>query len=158
MPGLLVAGVGLGCTFAPLQTIAMRNIQPRVAGAASGLINTTRQLGAVIGSAAVGALLQAQLATKLAAQAEVNARSLPEPARDRFVQGFRDLGSGGLEVGAGQAGARLPAGTPEQVVQLALQTFHEGFTAAMRATLVLPLAVIALAALSVLLVRTAPGP
>ncbi|HET6213970.1 MAG TPA: DHA2 family efflux MFS transporter permease subunit, partial [Micromonosporaceae bacterium] len=65
LPGLLVAGTGMGLTFAPMQTVAMRNIQPQMAGAASGLINTTRQLGAVIGSAAVGALLQAQLAAKL---------------------------------------------------------------------------------------------
>src|SRR5262249_42774121 len=47
LPGLIVAGFGLGMTFAPLQTIAMRDVQPRLAGAASGLINTTRQLGAV---------------------------------------------------------------------------------------------------------------
>jgi EmrB/QacA subfamily drug resistance transporter len=153
MPGLLVAGLGLGCTFAPLQTIAMRNIQPTAAGAASGLINTTRQLGAVIGSAAVGALLQAQLASRLPTQAQANAASLPPDARGPFVQGFRDIGSSGVEVGAGQSGAKLPPGTPEQVIQLALKTFHEGFTAAMRATLVLPLAVLALAALAVLLVK-----
>ncbi|HEY3033334.1 MAG TPA: DHA2 family efflux MFS transporter permease subunit, partial [Streptosporangiaceae bacterium] len=33
---LIVAGVGLGCIFAPLITTAMRNIDPRMAGAASG--------------------------------------------------------------------------------------------------------------------------
>jgi nitrate/nitrite transporter NarK len=45
LPGALVAGAGLGCTFAPMATVAMRNIKPQVAGAASGLLNTTRQLG-----------------------------------------------------------------------------------------------------------------
>src|SRR5499427_2172414 len=54
VPTLAVAGVGMGCTFAPMTTIAMRNIEPRVAGAASGMINTVRQVGAVIGTAAVG--------------------------------------------------------------------------------------------------------
>src|SRR5438105_10164852 len=49
LPGSLVAGIGLGFTFAPLATVAMRNINPRVAGAASGLLNTTRQLGGAIG-------------------------------------------------------------------------------------------------------------
>jgi EmrB/QacA subfamily drug resistance transporter len=153
MPGLLVAGLGLGCTFAPLQTIAMRNVQPQVAGAASGMINTTRQLGAVIGSAAVGALLQNQLVTKLTDQAEVNAAGLPPQMQQRFVDGFADAASGSLEVGAGQSGAALPPGTPQQIVDLALRTFHEGYTAAMRSTLVLPLIVLALAALSVLFVR-----
>src|SRR5258708_9487149 len=39
---VMIAGVGLGCTFAPLTTVAMRNIEPQMAGAASGLFNTTR--------------------------------------------------------------------------------------------------------------------
>src|SRR5207247_4412243 len=40
----IVAGLGIGMTFAPMTTVAMRNIQPRVAGAASGVLNTIRQL------------------------------------------------------------------------------------------------------------------
>lgn len=154
LPGLIIAGFGLGGVFAPLQTIAMRDVDPRAAGAASGVINTTRQLGAVIGAAAVGALLQARLATDLAAQARTNAAALPEGVRDRFVQAFADAGTGGMEVGAGQSGAHLPAGTPDTIAQLAQTTFHQGFTQAMKATMVLPLVVLGVAALSVLLVRT----
>jgi len=153
IPGLLIAGLGLGCTFAPLQTIAMRNIKPQMAGAASGFINTTRQLGAVVGSAAVGALLQTQLADKLAERARANAGSLPPEFHDRFVQGFQNVGSSGLEVGAGQAGTQLPPGTPQQVIDLSLKTFHEGFTNAMRSTMILPLSVLAIAALTLLFVK-----
>src|SRR5713226_3665213 len=36
----IVAGLGIGMTFAPMTTIAMRNISPRMAGAASGVLNT----------------------------------------------------------------------------------------------------------------------
>jgi EmrB/QacA subfamily drug resistance transporter len=153
IPGLLIAGLGLGCTFAPLQTIAMRNIQPQVAGAASGMINTTRQLGGVIGSAAVGALLQNQLVTKLTDSAQANATALPPEQQSRFVSAFKDAASGSLQVGAGQSGTKLPPGTPQMIVDLALKTFHEGFTAAMRSTFVLPLIVLAVAALTVLFVR-----
>src|SRR5499427_6915720 len=53
-PSFAIAGLGMGCTFAPMTTIAMRNIEPRVAGAASGMINTVRQVGSVIGVAAIG--------------------------------------------------------------------------------------------------------
>src|SRR5215467_9515846 len=84
LPGLIVAGFGLGMTFAPLQTVAMRDVEPRMAGAASGIINTTRQLGAVIGSAAVGALLQAQLSEKLGAAAQQQANQLPPQYRTQF--------------------------------------------------------------------------
>jgi EmrB/QacA subfamily drug resistance transporter len=153
IPGLLIAGLGLGCTFAPLQTIAMRNIQPRVAGAASGFINTSRQVGAVIGLAAVGALLQTQLVSKLTSTAEANAGSLPPDLQQRFVQGFKNASAAGLQVGAGQTGVKLPPGTPPQVSALVKRTFEEGYTAAMRSTMILPLALLAVAALSVVFVK-----
>ena len=35
---LTVAGFGLGCIFAPMTTVAMRNVDPRMAGAASGVL------------------------------------------------------------------------------------------------------------------------
>src|SRR5262249_54013580 len=44
LPGLIVAGVGIGCVFAPMATEAMRGVDPRMAGAASGVNNTTRQI------------------------------------------------------------------------------------------------------------------
>jgi EmrB/QacA subfamily drug resistance transporter len=161
LPSLLIAGVGLGMTFAPLQTIAMLNIQPQVAGAASGFINTTRQLGAVIGSAAVGALLQAQLATQLPESAKENAAALPAQFRDQFVEGFSNAASSGLQVGAGQTGVQLPAGIPEQVkptiLEAATKTFHEGYVTAMHYTLLLPLCVLAIAVLLVLFVRRQPS-
>src|SRR5208282_4308899 len=34
---LIVAGLGMGCIFAPMVTVAMRDIEPRMAGAASGV-------------------------------------------------------------------------------------------------------------------------
>jgi hypothetical protein len=57
----------MGLLFAPMTTIAMRNIPPQMAGAASGVFNSFRQLGSVMGSAVVGAILQAQLAINVAA-------------------------------------------------------------------------------------------
>lgn len=156
LPGLIVAGFGLGMTFAPLQTIAMRNVQPRLAGAASGLINTTRQLGAVIGSAAVGALLQSQLSDKLPAAATTQAAQLPEPYRNAFVEGFRQAASAGIEA-TGSAALPLPPGLPAQardlVTRLGSVAFENGYTNAMRPTLILPIAVMGLAAVSVLLVK-----
>ncbi|SNT40707.1 drug resistance transporter, EmrB/QacA subfamily [Asanoa hainanensis] len=160
LPGLLIAGAGLGMVFAPLQTIAMRNVAPQQAGAASGLINTARQLGGVIGSAAVGALLQAQLADKLTSAARANAADLPPDVRQPFVDAVAGATGGSLHIGAGQSGAALPADVPEQyrqtLTEVATRTFHEGFTDAMKVTLLLPLIVLAVAAVSCLLVRNRP--
>jgi EmrB/QacA subfamily drug resistance transporter len=150
LPGLLVAGVGISMTFAPLQTVAMHDIEPQMAGAASGLINTTRQLGAVIGSAAVGALLQNQLAVKLADAAREHASQLPPQVVARFTH----ASGTNLEVGAGQNGVDLGgAQIPPAVAKAIADTFHQGFTDAMRVSLILPIAVLAVAALSCLLVR-----
>ncbi|MFN3924887.1 MAG: DHA2 family efflux MFS transporter permease subunit, partial [Pseudarthrobacter sp.] len=46
--------------WAPLSTTATRNLPPRQAGAGSGVYNTTRQIGAVLGSAAIAVLIQAR--------------------------------------------------------------------------------------------------
>ena len=51
--------------WAPLSTTATRNLPPRQAGAGSGVYNTTRQIGAVLGSAAIAVLIQARLAAEL---------------------------------------------------------------------------------------------
>ena len=161
LPGLIVAGFGLGMTFAPLQTIAMRDVEPRMAGAASGLINTTRQLGAVIGSAAVGALLQAQLSSKLtdgaAAQAHGPLADVPAQAKAGFINGFKHAASAGLEVTGKPPSAgslqQLPTELQARFAAAAKTVFDNGFTGGMRVTLILPIAMMGLAAVSVLLVK-----
>lgn len=55
--------------WAPLATTATRNLPPRDAGAGSGVYNTTRQFGAVLGSAGIAAIMQARLMAELPAGA-----------------------------------------------------------------------------------------
>jgi EmrB/QacA subfamily drug resistance transporter len=62
LPGFLLAGLGTGCTMSPMQTIATRNVPPRLAGGAAGVLNTVRQTGSALGSAIVLAVLQSRLA------------------------------------------------------------------------------------------------
>ncbi|WP_406835317.1 DHA2 family efflux MFS transporter permease subunit [Streptomyces sp. AHU1] len=66
VPATLLTGLGVGCIIAPMSTEAMRYVPRHLAGAASGVNNTVRQTGSVIGAAAVGALLQSRLAAELA--------------------------------------------------------------------------------------------
>ncbi|GAA4214844.1 DHA2 family efflux MFS transporter permease subunit [Actinocatenispora rupis] len=156
LPALLIAGVGMGGIFAPLTTEAMRGIPPRLSGAASGVFNTTRQLGAVIGTAAVGALLSAQLSGKLTQSAQQHAQALPPAFRSRFVDGFSHV-SGSLDVGTHHPSPALPPGIPAQVADqiraLAVDTFRVAFVDAMKPTLLLPIAVLALAAVSCLFLK-----
>jgi EmrB/QacA subfamily drug resistance transporter len=159
LPAFLVGGVGVGCVFAPMTTEAMRGIAPAMAGAASGVYNTIRQIGSVVGSAAMGAVLQNQLATSLQHEATVRSGQVPSQARGPFVEGFRHAAAGGLEVGAGQGGGSqnvprgLPAELAAQVSKVAKEVFDHGFVTAMKPTMALPIAVIAVSAVSCLVMK-----
>jgi EmrB/QacA subfamily drug resistance transporter len=52
-PGLFLSGIGLAFTFVPVMIASLTGVQPADAGVASGLINTSRQIGGSIGLAAV---------------------------------------------------------------------------------------------------------
>jgi EmrB/QacA subfamily drug resistance transporter len=152
----VLTGLGLGLVFAPMTTVAMRDIKPHMAGAASGVLNTTRQLGAVIGAAAVGAVLQNQLATALHDHAVTAAAKLPPAFQQRFVDGFAQAAKSGLQVGRGQTGASLPGNLPAAVVgtvqRLVHDVFVNGYVTAMRPTVAMAVAVLAIASVSCLLV------
>src|SRR5450756_2526020 len=154
LPPAMIAGAGMGMTFAPMTTVAMRNISPRIAGAASGVLNTTRQLGAAIGSAVVGAILQND-------QAVSHAASLPAAFRAQFVAAFSSVASNGFEIGTGQSGAKLPPGLPPAVAQqistLAHDVFVSAFIDAMKSTLVVPIAFLGFTALTTLLIKRRPA-
>jgi EmrB/QacA subfamily drug resistance transporter len=54
----IVTGIGMGMTIAPLTSAAMRDVPRGIAGSASGIINTTRSIGQVLGIAVLGTLVQ----------------------------------------------------------------------------------------------------
>ncbi|WP_137293798.1 MFS transporter [Nocardioides dongxiaopingii] len=54
-------GVSNACLWAPLSATATRNLPMASAGSGAGVYNTTRQVGAVLGSAAIAALIQGRL-------------------------------------------------------------------------------------------------
>ncbi len=64
---MAVIGVANGLMWAPIGTTATRNLPMDQAGAGAGVYNTTRQVGAVLGSAAIAVLMQARLAAELPA-------------------------------------------------------------------------------------------
>src|SRR5207244_2509542 len=57
-PGLIASGLGMGCIWTPVFSIATRDLPVRLGGVASGVINTIQELGGVLASAAIGAFLQ----------------------------------------------------------------------------------------------------
>src|ERR1700730_12139261 len=159
VPGLVLGGLGLAGVWTPVYSLATRDLQPRLAGVASGVLSTVQELGTVIGSAAIGAVLQNQLATGLRDHAVGYSSQLPDQFRSRFVDGFSQAASQGLQVGRGQTGGslQLPAGIPAQIVgqlqRLAHAVFTQSFVDAMRPSMALAVAIILVAAVGVSGVR-----
>lgn len=53
---LVIIGAGLGCNTGPVNAIAVANVAASRSGTASGLINTTRMVGATLGVAVLGSI------------------------------------------------------------------------------------------------------
>jgi len=156
---LIVAGLGMGGIFAPMVTVAMRNIEPSMAGAASGVLNTVRQVGLVIGTAAVGALLQNRLVSAMADQASTRSAALPPQVRGRFVAGIESSAKNGIQVGAGQSGGSihlgpgLPVRIAAEVARIGHDVFTFAYVTAMRQTMLLPIILLGVGALSCLAIK-----
>ncbi|MDR6971851.1 MFS transporter [Leifsonia shinshuensis] len=58
-------GIAMSGVWGPISTTATRNLPMNQAGAGSGVFNTTRQIGAVLGSASIAALIESRLAVDL---------------------------------------------------------------------------------------------
>ena len=78
LPALIIAGLGMGMVYAPMTQVAMQGVDRQMSGAASGVLQTNQQMGALIGSAAMGALLQSNLALALKSEAISRVAALPE--------------------------------------------------------------------------------
>jgi EmrB/QacA subfamily drug resistance transporter len=89
--GLL--GVGMAGIWAPLAATATRNLPMQLAGAGSGVYNATRQVGAVLGSAAIAVLIDSRIAAhglSGGAEPEGALHQLPVIVRDPFSQAMSD--------------------------------------------------------------------
>lgn len=74
---MAVIGVGMAFVWGPLAATATRNLPPAQAGAGSGVYNATRQVGAVLGSAAMASLMASRVATEPLGTAMAQSMLLP---------------------------------------------------------------------------------
>jgi len=56
LPGFLLIGIGIGFSFVPISIAALAGVEPAEAGLASGLINTSQQIGGALGIAALSTI------------------------------------------------------------------------------------------------------
>src|SRR5204863_9949318 len=65
LPSMVLVGVGAGLSFPALMTLAMSSADPTDAGLASGLVNTTQQVGGALGLAVLATLASTHTTTLL---------------------------------------------------------------------------------------------
>lgn len=91
----MILGLGNAFMWGPVSATATRNLPMKLAGAASGVFNTARQMGGVIGAAAIAAVMTSRLDHYLpgaseAASAGGSAGSLPEIVATGFTSAMSD--------------------------------------------------------------------
>src|SRR5882672_11083048 len=96
LPGFLLVGVGLGFSFVPISIAALAGVRPAEAGLASGLFNTTQQIGGALGIA-----ILSTIATTRTSDAVAAGSALPSA----LVHGF----TGAFIVGVGIAAVGIVA-------------------------------------------------
>ena len=82
-PSLLVA-IGLGCSFVPVTIAGVAGVEPRQAGLASGVINTSRLFGGALGLAILAALATSKTKDELK-----HAGSGLQPLHHALTSGFQ---------------------------------------------------------------------
>ena len=83
LPGFLLISIGIGFSFVPISIAALAGVQPAEAGLASGLINTSQQIGGALGIAALTSIATSTTNTKIA-----SGSALPVALTDGFQSAF----------------------------------------------------------------------
>jgi EmrB/QacA subfamily drug resistance transporter len=73
LPGFLLIGVGIGFSFVPISIAALAGVKPAEAGLASGLINTSQQVGGALGIAALSTIATSQTSDAVASGTALDA-------------------------------------------------------------------------------------
>ncbi|HZB24454.1 MAG TPA: DHA2 family efflux MFS transporter permease subunit [Gaiellaceae bacterium] len=83
LPGFLILAIGMGFSFVPITIAGMAGVADSQAGLASGLINTSQQIGGALGIAVLSAV-----ATSATTDSLVSGASQPQALVDGFQTAF----------------------------------------------------------------------
>jgi hypothetical protein len=108
---MVVAGIGVGPSFALFAALVQNNVEPRQVGSATASLTFFQQIGGTIGLTIAGTLLADSLTKELPGQLLKN--GVPQ----QFVDQFQAAGAGGGSAldftGTGDLGAQILENVPE---------------------------------------------
>jgi EmrB/QacA subfamily drug resistance transporter len=155
---MVVAGLGVGPSFALFAALVQNSVEPRQVGSATASLTFFQQIGGTIGLTIAGTLLADSLTKELPGRLVAN--GIPQQFVDQFqAQG----GSGGSALdftGTGDLGAQILAGVPaaarpfvEPIIPNIVAAIHQAFAIAISTTFWVSIGAALLAAVIVLFLR-----
>jgi EmrB/QacA subfamily drug resistance transporter len=115
-PGFVLAGIGLGFSFVPVQIASLVGVGHDEAGVASGLINTSQQIGGALGVAILSTITFTEVSSYISSHASPH----PSPllGAHALVSGFQQaflVGAGMSVIGLVASLTLIPGGTPQEM-------------------------------------------
>ena len=140
LPGSVLFGIGVGFASSQLTNVILTDVDVDKAGVASGTNTTVRQVGAALGIAVIGSLLNAQ--TIKHAIRSVEAIALPQQVQTATISGIHAKG----------VNFAPPPGTPKAQATALVHALEQSVVAGARPALLFAAAVVALGAFLSLLI------
>lgn len=88
LPGQLLLGLGMGTAFMPAMSLATHGVEPRDAGVASAMVNTSQQVGGAIGTALLNTIAASAATAYATSHAALGAKNPELLKLESMVHGF----------------------------------------------------------------------
>jgi EmrB/QacA subfamily drug resistance transporter len=153
---MVIAGLGIGPSFAVFTVVVQNTVAPRYVGVATASLTFFQQIGGTIGLTLAGTVLADRLVAELPSR--LQAAGVPPQFAGQLQ------GGGALDLtGTGDLGARLLAAVPEPFRALVeplipgiVKAIHESFSIAIASTFWIGVVAALIAAVAVLFLREQP--
>jgi EmrB/QacA subfamily drug resistance transporter len=148
---LALTGIGIGTCVVPITSSVLTAVPPERSGMAASVTNTSREVGAVLGVAVLGSLVNGRLHSDLTAR--LNHLGIPQAIQSVVIQGVET----GAEPSNGNGSSQAPA-DQGKLVQEVIHAAYSAFQAGLHVALYLSAALMAVAAIaSLVTLRGRPG-
>jgi EmrB/QacA subfamily drug resistance transporter len=155
---MIIAGLGIGPSFAVFTLIVQNSVPPQEVGTASSSLTFFQQIGGTVGLTIAGTIFASRLIEEIPRQ--LVAAGVPQQAVDQF----QSQGGGNLNLtGTGDLGTQILAQVPEQfkafvepLIPNIVAGIHEAFSLAVASTFWIGIGGALIAAVAVLFLKEVP--
>lgn len=139
-PSLILFGIGMGLVMAQISNLTLSAVSVQMAGEASGVNGTMRQVGSSFGAAIIGAVLLSAISTNFAAGIN-DSRIIPQGIKPALAEAVSSPEqTSAIEFGGGPTlsqniQGQIPAGIGAEIKQIGQQSLVDASKTAMDYTL-----------------------